>query len=170
MARKALTWLAVLGLVGPAGAQEVVGGERGNADAQRLPEDIPDNMDAFRKTPLSDDIPATSESSQAGVGGSGQAGTGQAQQGELYGEVVEVRGDRLLLRHGDAVFPLALTQDTRFTPDRRQALRPGQEVRASYTLGDEGYVVNALEPVRREPEQGASGKEQKARPPDARER
>lgn len=170
MARKALAWLAVLGLVGPAGAQEVVGGERGNVDEQRLPEDIPDNMDAFRQTPLSDDVPSTSESSQAGVGGSGLAGTGQAQQGELYGEVVRVEGDRLLLKHGDTVFPLALTQDTRFTPDRRQALRPGQEVRASYTLGDEGYVVNALEPVRQAPEPGASGKEQKAPPPGVPER
>jgi hypothetical protein len=166
MARKALTWLAVLGLVGPAGAQEVVGGERGNVDEQQLPEDIPDNMDAFRKTPLSDDVSAT----QAGVGGSGQAGTGEARQGELYGEVVRVEGDRLLLRHGDSVLPLALTQDTRFTPDRRQALRPGQEVRASYTLGDEGYVVNALEPVRQAPQQGAPGKEQEARPPGVPER
>ena len=166
MARKALAWLAVLGLVGPAGAQEVVGGERGNVDAQRLPGDIPDNMDAFRRTPQTDDSPATSESSQEGVGGSGLAGTGQAQTGELSGEVVRVQGDQLWLRHGGSVFPLALTEDTRFTPDRRQALRPGQEVRASYTLGDEGYVVNALEPVRQAPEQGASGKEQKARPPD----
>jgi hypothetical protein len=170
MARKALAWLAVLGLVGPAGAQEVVGGERGNVDSQRLPEDIPDDMDAFRQTPLSDDIPATSESSQAGVGGSGEAGTGQARQGELSGEVVRVQGDQLWLRHAGNVFPLALTQDTRFTPDRRQALRPGQEVRASYTLGDEGYVVNALEPVRPAPEQGPSGKEQKARPPGEPER
>lgn len=166
MARKALAWLAVLGLVGPAGAQEVVGGGRGNVDERQLPRDIPDNMDVFRETPLSDDVSAT----QAGVGGSGEAGTGQVQQGELYGEVVRVEGDRLLLRHGDAVFPLALTQDTRFTPDRHQALRPGQEVRASYTLGDQGYVVNALEPVRPAPERGASGKEQKARPPDVPER
>ncbi|MFL5353952.1 hypothetical protein [Archangium sp.] len=170
MARKALAWLAVLGLVGPAGAQEVVGGERGNVDAQRLPEDIPDDMEAFRQTPLSDDIPATSESSHAGVGGSGEAGTAQPRQGELSGEVVRVQGDQLWLRHAGSVFPLALTQDTRFTPDRRQALRPGQEVRASYTLGDEGYVVNALEPVRQAPEQGESGKEQKARPPGVPER
>jgi hypothetical protein len=170
MARKALAWLAVLGLVGPAGAQEVVGGERGNVDAQRLPEDIPDNMDAFRQTPLSDDIPSTSESSQAGMGGSGMAGTGQTQTGELSGEVVRVQGDQLWLRHAGTVFPLALTEDTRFTPDRRQALRPGQEVRARYTLGDEGYVVNALEPLRQAPEQQPSGKEQKSRPPDVQER
>lgn len=170
MARKVLAWLAVLGLAAPAGAQEVVGGERGNVDEQRLPEDIPDNMDAFRRTPLSDDIPATPESPEAGVGGSGLAGTGEARRGELYGEVVEVRGDQLWLRHGDAVFPLALTEDTRFTPDRRRALRPGQEVRARFTLEDGGYVVNDLEPVRRVPEQGPSGKEQKARPPGAPER
>lgn len=170
MARKVLAWLAVLGLAAPAGAQEVVGGERGNVDEQRLPEDIPDSMDAFRKTPLSDDIPATSESSRAGVGGSGLEGPGEARQGEVYGEVVEVRGEQLWLRHGDAVFPLALTEDTRFTPDRRQALRPGQEVRARFTLEDEGYVVNALEPVRGAPEQRPSGKEQKERPPDVPER
>jgi hypothetical protein len=171
MARKALAWLAVLGLVAPAGAQEVLGGERGNVDAQRLPEDIPDDMDSFRQTPHTDDVPVTDESAeQAGVGGSGLAGGGEARSGELLGEVVEVRGDQLWLRHAGAVFPLALTEDTRFTPDRRQALQPGQEVRARFTLEDEGYVVNALEPVRRAPEQRPSGKEQKGRRGEAPER
>ncbi|HYO56364.1 hypothetical protein [Archangium sp.] len=149
MARKALAWLAVLGLVAPAGAQEVVGGERGNVDRQRSTEDIPDNMDDFRQTPHTDDVPVTDE--QAGVGGSGTAGTGEARQGELHGEVVAVREDQLWLRHGGAVFPLELTEDTRFTPDRRQALQPGQEVRARFTLEDDGYVVNDLEPARQGP-------------------
>ncbi|HYO66095.1 MAG TPA: hypothetical protein VEU33_08435 [Archangium sp.] len=134
-ARKALAWLAVLGLVAPAGAQEV-GGE----------EDIPDNMDEFRRTPHTDDIPLTGE--EAGVGGSGTAGTGEeAQGGELHGEVVSVRGEQLWLWHGGAVFPLELTQETRFTPDRSQALQPGLEVRARFTLEGDGYVVNALEPA-----------------------
>jgi hypothetical protein len=140
MARKALAWLAVLGLVAPAGAQEVLGGE---------PEDIPDNMDDFRQTPHTDDIPITDEGVDegAGVGGSGTAGMDEARQGELLGEVVNVQGDQLWLRHGGAVFPLELTQDTRFTPDRRQALQPGQEVRARFTLEGDGYVVNAVEPA-----------------------
>ncbi|HEX5752509.1 MAG TPA: hypothetical protein VFZ09_40260 [Archangium sp.] len=144
MARKALAWLAVLGLVAPAGAQEVL-------DA--VPEDLPDNMDEFRRTPLSDDSPVTAEDlpitdETAGVGGSGTAGTGEeARQGELYGEVVNVRGDQLWLRHGGAVFPLELTPRTRFTPDRSQALQPGREVRARFTLEKDGYVVNALEPA-----------------------
>ncbi len=159
MARKALAWLAVLGLVAPTGAQEVLGDGRGNTDDRRLPEDIPDDMASFRRTPLSDDIPST-PGAQSGGGGSGQAGTGERQRGELFGQVVGVRGDQLLLRHGDAVFPLALTPDTRFTPDRGQVLQPGQEVRAQYTLEEEGYVVNALEPVRRTP----SGK---GEPPEA---
>ncbi|WNG53401.1 hypothetical protein F0U59_00345 [Archangium gephyra] len=145
MARKALAWLAVLGLVAPAGAQEVLGGERGDADTQRLPEDLPDNMDEFRQTPH-DDTPVTDD--EAGVGGSGTAGTGdEARGGELYGEVVSVRGEQLWLRHGGAVFPLELTEETRFAPDRSQALQPGQEVRARFTLEGDGYVVNALEPA-----------------------
>ncbi|AKI98906.1 hypothetical protein ATI61_106290 [Archangium gephyra] len=135
MARKALAWLAVLGLVAPAGAQEVLGGD-----------DLPDNMDEFRRTPLTDDVPITDE--EAGVGGSGTAGTGDgARQGELHGEVVSVRGAQLWLREGGAVFPIELTQETRFTPDRSQALQPGQEVRARFTLEGDGYVVNALEPT-----------------------
>lgn len=150
MARKALAWLAVLGLVGPAGAQEVLGGERGDVQDRQLPEDIPDTMDAFRRTPLSDDIPeALTE--EPGTGGSGQAGTGEEQRGEVSGEVVRVEGGQLWLRHAGAVFPLELTDATRFTPDRREVLQPGREVRASYTLGEEGYVVNALEPLRAAP-------------------
>ena len=150
MARKVLAWLAVLGLVAPAGAQEVEDAERGGVDRQRPAEDIPDNMDEFRRTPHTADIPMTDE--QAGVGGSGTAGTGdEARRGELHGEVVSVRGDQLWLRHGGAVFPLELTQDTRFTPDRRQALQPGQEVRARFTLEADGYVVNALEPAEQAP-------------------
>lgn len=142
MARKALAWLAVLGLMAPAGAQEVRGGE-----------DIPDNMDDFRQTPHTDDIPITEEGvdvgvdEEAGVGGSGTAGLDEARHGELQGEVVDVQGDQLWLRHGGAVFPLELAQDTRFTPDKRQALQPGQEVRARYTLEGDGYVVNAVEPT-----------------------
>lgn len=146
MARKALAWLAVLGLMAPAGAQEVEDAERGGVDRQRLADDIPDNMDEFRQTPHTDDIPITDE--QAGVGGSGTAGTrGEAREGELHGEVVSVHGEQLWLRHGGAVFPLELTRDTRFTPDRGQALQPGQEVRARFTLEEDGYVVNALEPA-----------------------
>ncbi|WP_375769374.1 hypothetical protein NR798_00410 [Archangium gephyra] len=149
MARKALAWLAVLGLVAPAGAQEVLGGERGNVDAQRLPEDIPDNMADFRQTPHTDDIPVTDEG--AGVGGSGMAGTEETRRGELLGEVINVQGDQVWLRHGGAVFPLELTQETHFTPDRRQALQPGQEVRARFTIEGDGYVVNALEPAGKVP-------------------
>lgn len=150
MARKALAWLAVLGLVGPAGAQEVLGGQEGNVDERSLPGDIPDNMEAFRRTPLSDDIPSTPEAAEEpGVGG---AGTGQRQQGELSGQVVKVEGERLWLRHGGAVFPLELTDETRFTPNRQRALQPGQEVRARFTLEEGGYVVNALEPLGPAPE------------------
>lgn len=149
MARKMLAWLAVLGLVAPAGAQQAEDAERGNVDRQRPMEDIPDNMDEFRQTPHTDDIPITGEEVDegAGVGGSGMAGTDEPRQGELHGEVVNVQGDQLWLRHGGAVFPLELTQDTRFIPDRRQALQPGQEVRARFTLEGDGYVVNAVEPA-----------------------
>jgi hypothetical protein len=150
MARKALAWLAVLGLVARAGAQQVEDAERGGVDRQRPAEDIPDNMDEFRQTPHTDDIPITDEG--AGVGGSGTAGTGEeARQGELHGQVISVRGEQLWLRHGGAVFPLELTRDTRFTPDRSQALQPGQEVRARFTLEGDGYVVNALEPAGQAP-------------------
>ncbi len=141
MARKVLAWLAVLGLAAPAGAQEVLGGERGDVDTQRLPEDIPDNMDAFRHTPLTDDVPVTGEGvdEEAGVGGSGMAGTGEARRGEVQGEVVGVRGSQLWLRHGGAVFPLELTEDTRFAPDRRQALQPGQEVTVTFDIRGREY-------------------------------
>jgi hypothetical protein len=158
MARKALAWLAVLGLVAPAGAQQAEDAERGGVERQRSAEDIPDNMDEFRQTPHTDDIPVTDEGgdTEAGVGGSGMAGTGEARQGELLGEVVRVQGEQLWLRHGGAVFPLELTEDTRFTPDRRQALQPGQEVRARFTIEGDGYVVNAVEPA---------GKVQETKPP-----
>ena len=129
----------------PAGAQEGVDGD-----------DLPDNMDEFRRTPLSDDTPVTGE--EAGVGGSGMAGTrDEARGGELHGEVVSVRGEQLWLRHGGAVFPLELTPETRFTPDRSQALQPGQEVRARFTLEGDGYVVNALEPAVQAPVKKQSG-------------
>ncbi|MCY1083635.1 hypothetical protein [Archangium lansingense] len=149
MARKVLAWLAVLGLAAPAGAQEVLGGGRGEVDTQRLPEDIPDNMADFRQTPHTDDIPVMEEGAdeEAGVGGSGMAGLDEVRQGELQGKVVNVQGNQLWLRHGGAVFPLELTQDTRFTPDKRQALQPGQEVRASFILKGDDYVVKALEPA-----------------------
>ena len=160
--------LVIVGATGDLTARKLVPSLYNLCRKKRLPPEV--KIIGVARTPLSDDSPATSESPQEGVGGSGLAGTGQAQTGELSGEVVRVQGDQLWLRHGGSVFPLALTEDTRFTPDRRQALRPGQEVRASYTLGDEGYVVNALEPLRQAPEQGASGKEQKARPPDVPER
>jgi hypothetical protein len=167
MARKALAWLAVFGLVGPAGAQEVVGGDRGNVQEERLPEDLPDNMADFRRTPLTDDSPVTPEAvvEEPGVGGSGMAGTGEQQRGELLGEVVKVQGDQLWLRHAGAVFPLALTDETRFTPDRRQVLQPGQEVRARFTLEDGGYVVNTLEQA---PAPGKpTGQKQGAEQPEA---
>jgi len=165
MARKALAWLAVLGLVGPAGAQEVIGGQQdktqSNPQGNPLPGDIPDNMDVFRETPQRGLAPSPQETGeQEGVGGAGTAGTGEQRRGELYGQVVDVHGNQLWLRHGDAVFPLALTEDTRFTPDRHQALQPGQEVRARFTLEGEGYVVNALEPLGQAPGSG-----QRAVPP-----
>jgi hypothetical protein len=170
MGRKALAWLAVFGLVGPAGAQEVLGGERGNVQEGRLPEDLPDNMDEFRQTPRTDDTPVTAEEGP-GVGGSGLAGTDEQQRGELLGEVVRVQGDQLWLRHAGAVFPLALTGDTRFTPDRQRALRPGQEVRARFTVGQDGYVVNALEPAQPAPARGKSSEQkQGAEQPEAPER
>ncbi|PTL77064.1 hypothetical protein [Vitiosangium sp. GDMCC 1.1324] len=147
MACKALAWLAVFGLMAPAGAQEVLGGRPGNVDERQLPEDIPDNMHEFRQTPLTDDMPEQLSDEEAGVGGSGTAGTGQERRGELFGQVVNVEGNQLWLRHGGAVFPLELTEDTRFSPDRRQVLQPGREVRARFTLEEDGYVVNALEPV-----------------------
>ncbi len=149
MARKALAWLAVLGLVAPAGARQVEDAERGGVDRQRPAEDLPDTMEEFRETPH-DDTPVTGD--EAGVGGSGTAGTGdEAREGELSGEVVSVHGGQVWLRHGGAVFPLELTQETRFTPDRSQALQPGREVRARFTLEGDGYVVNALEPAEQVP-------------------
>ncbi len=169
MARKALAWFAVLGLVGPAGAQEVLGGNRGNVQEERLPEDLPDDMDAFRRTPHTDDTPVTPEAEQGpGMGGSGMAGTDEHQRGELLGEVVRVQGDQVWLRHAGSVFPLSLTEDTRFTPDRQRALRPGQEVRARFTLEEGSYVVNALEPLERAPARGkSSGQKQGAEQPEA---
>jgi hypothetical protein len=169
MACKALAWLVVFGLVGPAGAQEVVGGDRRNVQDEGLREDLPDNMDAFRRTPQTDDTPVTPEAGEEpGVGGSGRAGTGEGQRGELVGEVVRVQGDQLWLRHAGSDFPLALTDDTRFTPDRGRALRPGQEVRARFTLEGDGYVVNALEPVEQAPARGkSSGQKQGAEQPEA---
>ncbi|QRK11062.1 hypothetical protein JQX13_13905 [Archangium violaceum] len=156
MACKALAWLAVLGLVAPAGAQEV----------RQRPDDLPDNIEEFRQTPHTDDTPVPEQ--EAGTGGSGQAGTHETRRGELSGEVVRVEGDQLWLRHAGAVFPLELTRDTRFTPDRQQALRPGQEVRASFTLERDGYVVNALEPVEQSPRERSPAPEgeteQKATP------
>jgi hypothetical protein len=150
MARKMLAWLVVFGLMGPAGAQ--VGAERGDIDEARPTEDIPDNMDEFRRTPHTDDSPVTSELEEgAGVGGSGTASTREARGGEVSGEVVRVEGQQLFLRHAGSVFPLTLTEETRFTPDRRQALQPGREVRARFTLEDGNYVVDALEPVREAP-------------------
>lgn len=157
MACKALAWLAVFGLMAPAGAQEVLGGKPGSVDEQRLPEDIPDNMHEFRQTPLTDDTPEQPSEAEAGVGGSGAAGTGEQREGELYGQVVQVEGNQLWLCHGGAVFPLELTEDTRFSPDRRQVLRPGQEVRARFTLEGDGYVVNALEPVSQAPRKQPPG-------------
>ncbi len=169
MARKALAWLAVFGLVGPAGAQEVLGGDSGNVQDEALQEDLPDNMDAFRRTPQTDDTPVTPEAEEEpGVGGSGMAGTGEAQRGELVGEVVRVQGDQLWLRHAGSVFPLELTEDTRFTPDCSQALRPGREVRARFTLEEGGYVVNALEPTEQAPaREKSSGQKQGAEQPEA---
>ncbi|WNG32240.1 hypothetical protein F0U61_00420 [Archangium violaceum] len=158
MACKALAWLAVLGLVAPAGAQEM----------EQRPDDMPDNIEEFRQTPHTDDTPVPEQDAETGVGGSGRAGTGEQRQGELLGEVMDVEGDQLWLRHGGAVFPLALTEDTRFTPDRHQVLQPGREVRARFTLGSDGYVVNALEPVGQASEERTpapeGGTEQKATP------
>jgi hypothetical protein len=147
MARKRWGWLVVFGLLGgSAGAQE-----------EGFVEDLPDNMEEFRRTPQTDDSPATGEGAEEpGVGGSGTAGTRQARQGELSGEVVRVEGDQLFLRHAGAVFPLELTEETRFTPDRRRALQAGQQVRARFTLEDGNYVVDALEPVKK---QGATQSE-----------
>ena len=137
MARKAWVGLVVLGLVGPASAQAV--------DETRRAEDLPDNMEEFRRTPHTDDSPVTRELEEgAGVGGAGTAGTSEAQQGEVSGEVVRVEGNQLFLRHAGSVFPLELKEETRFTPDRRQVLQPGQEVRARFTLENGDYVVDAL--------------------------
>jgi hypothetical protein len=147
MARKALAWLTVLGLMGPTSAREVSGGERENVEEERFPDDIPDNMEVFRQTPVTGEAPYPRAEEETGTGGAGTAGTGQERRGELHGEVVDVEGNQLLLRHGGVVFPLELTEETRFTPDRQRALQPGQEVRARFTLDDNGYVVNALEPV-----------------------
>jgi len=163
MTRKAVAWLVAFGLVGPAGARQAVDTQRG---------DLPDNMEEFRQTPQTDDSPVTPEApeEEAGVGGSGTAGTGQERRGELSGEVVRVQGDQLWLRHAGAVFPLALTEQTRFTPNRQRALQPGQEVRARFTLGQEGYVVNALEPLEGTAAQRPPGQKQETQREEAPER
>ena len=75
MGRGAWAWLVVFGLMGPAGAQEVQGEGREEVDETRPAEDIPDNMDAFRRTPQTDDQPWTDE--EEGTGGAGTAGTGE---------------------------------------------------------------------------------------------
>jgi hypothetical protein len=141
MARKVWVGLVVLGLVGPASAQEAGGAERGELDEAWPTEDLPDNMDEFRQTPHTDDSPVTPEAEEeVGVGGAGTA----AQRGEVSGQVVRVEGNQLFLRHAGSVFPLELKEETRFTPDRRQVLQPGQEVRARFTLENGDYVVDAL--------------------------
>jgi hypothetical protein len=80
MGRGAWAWLVVFGLMGPAGAQEVRGEGREDVDEVRPAEDIPDNMDAFRRTPHTDDLPWTDE--EAGTGGAGTAGTGEEESEE----------------------------------------------------------------------------------------
>jgi hypothetical protein len=70
MGRKWLAGLAMLGWLGPAVAQEAREDEASQGSSR---EDLPDNMDAFRETPLTDDTPMTLE--EEGVGGSGEAGT-----------------------------------------------------------------------------------------------
>jgi hypothetical protein len=89
MRRGAWAWLVVFGLMGPAGAQEVRGGGREDVDTTRLPEDIPDNMDAFRRTPQTDDQPQTDEqvglggaADTEGTGGAGTAGTDEEEKPE----------------------------------------------------------------------------------------
>lgn len=76
MGRGAWAWLVALGLMGPAGAQEVRGGE--DVDETRSADDLPDNMDAFRRTPHTDDLPLSDE--EAGTGGAGMAGTEEEEQ------------------------------------------------------------------------------------------
>ena len=80
MRRGAWAWLVVFGLMGPAGAQEARGGGREDVDTARPAEDIPDNMDAFRRTPQTDDQPWTDE--EEGTGGAGMAGTGEEESEE----------------------------------------------------------------------------------------
>lgn len=156
MARKALAWLIAFGLLGgSAGAQGVEEPEREEVEPERYPDDIPDNMEVFRQTPITGETPHPQwEEEEPGTGGAGTAG--EVQRGELFGLVERVEGEQLFLRHGGAVFPLELTEETRFTPDRRQVLQPGQEVRARFTLEDGDYVVDALEPVRQAPAGGQS--------------
>jgi len=80
MRRGAWAWLVVFGLMGPAGAREVRGGGREEVDETRPAEDMPDNMDAFRRTPHTDDQPRTDE--EEGIGGAGTAGTGEEESEE----------------------------------------------------------------------------------------
>jgi hypothetical protein len=69
MGRKWVAGLAVLGWLGTAVAQEAREDEATDSSRQ----DLPDNMDAFRETPVTDDTPVTWE--EQGVGGAGEAGT-----------------------------------------------------------------------------------------------
>jgi hypothetical protein len=80
MGRGTWAWLVVFGLMGPAGAQEVRDEGREAVDTARPAEDIPDNMDAFRRTPQTDDQPWTDE--EGGTGGAGTAGTDEEQPEE----------------------------------------------------------------------------------------
>jgi hypothetical protein len=71
MGRKWVAGLAMLGWLGTAVAQEATREDAAAQDSSR--EDLPDNMDAFRETPVTDDTPVTPE--ETGVGGGGEAGT-----------------------------------------------------------------------------------------------
>jgi hypothetical protein len=71
MGRKWVAGLALLGWLGTAVAQEAREDEAQEASSR---EDLPDNMDVFRETPVTDDTPVTFEE-EAGVGGGGEAGT-----------------------------------------------------------------------------------------------
>jgi hypothetical protein len=130
-----VAWLVGLGGLGAAGAQQ-------EAAEQAQQEDIPDHMELFQQAPPGDD---TSE--EPGTGGAGEAGA-EAEQGELSGEVVRADEERLWLRHGGAVLPLALTEQTRLVPGR-EVLEPGREVRARFLiLPEQGYVATSVEPAR----------------------
>jgi hypothetical protein len=70
MGRKWVAGLVLLGWLGTAGAQQA---REDEAPQDSSREDLPDNMDAFRETPVTDDTPVTWE--EQGVGGAGEAGT-----------------------------------------------------------------------------------------------